>query len=410
MSAEIETLIRQALARQNAFDPSIRQGIYQSSRNALAKMIAKHGALAPSAIEERYHSLEATISKIEQEFTVPPPQPQQSPPAVAPETPVKQSSDLSPPPSPATVDPVASIENAAQAEVEPTQPQIGKEPTFGAGETDFGTTQTVSGSEPVAPVQPQVQAGQAVTPAAVETVTGETTAQTNPTADPVQYADPTPQYARSKRPTSRLIVWLIVLVMMALVAWLSYMVATSFLEDGSGQAANNNKSANNEQAAAEGYITILEPSAPGTLNTSGSATAEIVTDTADPFIRIMSVRAEANREQSAKPILLELAPGVLSEIAGKRATVEILAKSGDTSPATFSVSCEFGDLGQCSRKRFRVGLQPEAIVFSIAISSEYQEGKKAYLAINTDVTSASAITGKGAQVDIIYARLRPIES
>ena len=68
--------------------------------------------------------------------------------------------------------------------------------------------------------------------------------------------------------------------------------------------------------------------------------------------------------------------------------------------------CDFGGLGECGRKRFRVGLQPEAVIFTIRIPAELSKGRRGFLAINTDVTSAAALTGKGAQVDIVYARLR----
>ena len=69
MAADIESLIRQALARQNGFDPQIRQKIYQSSRNALARMIAKSSALSPEIIGARNRALENTIAKIEGEFS-----------------------------------------------------------------------------------------------------------------------------------------------------------------------------------------------------------------------------------------------------------------------------------------------------------------------------------------------------
>ena len=143
--------------------------------------------------------------------------------------------------------------------------------------------------------------------------------------------------------------------------------------------------------------------------TAGNGTAEILSEISVPAIRIVSVRKPGAHETPAEPLLLELAPGILKNIAGKRVTVEIMAKSGDSGAATFAVSCDFGDLGDCGRKRFRIGLQPEAVIFSIEISGDLKEGQRAFLAINTDVTSSAAISGKGAKIDIVYARIRITE-
>ena len=69
--ADFEGLIRQALARQDASDPVVRQKVYQSSRNALAKMIAAAGASEPAAINEQRNALENSINRIEAGFAPP---------------------------------------------------------------------------------------------------------------------------------------------------------------------------------------------------------------------------------------------------------------------------------------------------------------------------------------------------
>ena len=106
------------------------------------------------------------------------------------------------------------------------------------------------------------------------------------------------------------------------------------------------------------------------------------------------------------PIQLKIKPGVLEQISGKKVTIEIYAKSGGAGPAAFAVECKLDGLGSCGRKRFRVGLQPEAAVFSVTMRPDEGSGADAHLAISTDITSSAEITGIGDAVDIIYVRLR----
>ena len=354
MAGDIESLIRQALARQNGFDPQVRLKIYQSSRNALAKIIAKSGVVPPNIIESRNRSLENTIRKIETEFTSQVSNPQTDL--------IEPNPNVSPDPARLDV-PTASPPHS---------------PDFVAPNLN------------VAPVGVGPQVNLAPPPAARD-----------------RYADPTPQHIRPRRKPIRYVIWIIALAILAIFGWIAYMLTVSFLDPQSEFSSSNKTSQASNAGDNEGFLTILEPTQPSALITGGNGTAEILSDISQPAIRITSVRKADNHDTQAEPLLLELAPGILESIAGKKATVEIRAKSGDVSPATFAVVCDFGALGECGRKRFRVGLQPEAVVFSILISADLIEGQRAFLAINTDVTSAAAITGKGAKIDIIYARIRP---
>ncbi|MCF6322460.1 MAG: hypothetical protein L3J32_11930 [Rhizobiaceae bacterium] len=378
MAADIESLIRQALARQNGFDPQVRSKIYQSSRNALAKMIAKSGVIPPDVIEARNHLLEETISKIEHEFT----------------------DEVS----------VSEVELEPQSILEPSNPA--------PIEPEQQTAPPISIADTNAPVAPSVHEPEITTdtrqpefddinpgnhaPEAVVNIERQPSK-----LDPgQQYASPTPQYARPRPKPIRYIVWIIAITILAIIGWIAYMIATEFLVTPKSKPLSQQTSQNLDGSDAGTFVTILEPGQPGALITSDNGTAEIINNSTHPAIRIMSVRQTETRVTQAEPLLLELAPGILKDIAGKKVTVEIMAKSGDTTPATFAVTCDFGELGECGRKRFRIGLQPEAVVFSIQISGDYQEGQRAFLAINTDVTSAAALSGNGAKIDILYARIK----
>ena len=102
-----------------------------------------------------------------------------------------------------------------------------------------------------------------------------------------------------------------------------------------------------------------------------------------------------------------MAGPVSVEIRGKQVTVDILAKSGTSGPATFTVGCELAGEESCGRKRFRVGIQPEPALFEIDVRPDLSDTDRAYLTINTDIVPATAEeTGKGDPVDIVYVRLR----
>jgi len=401
VAADIESLIRQALARQNGFDPQVRASIYQSSRNALAKMIAKSGMIPPGVIETRNAALERTISKIEHEFT-------------AEVASVPQNQDQGPDQPGIQNNPTAQNPRPQSPDV-PSAP-LSIPPSFESGPGPaMPTRSTVNDNfaEPIAVDDTGTNHAPRALPKAdapelnVLVPVGVNNGISPDVSDlQVQYAEPTPQYARPRRQPIRYVIWLTALAIFAVVGWVAYMITIEFLDAGKPAQQQGQVSSSGNGTTNGKFVTILDPSQPGALVTAGNGTATILSDISQPAIRIMSLRKPDAQDKSADPMLLELAPGILKNIAGKKVTVEILAKSGETGAATFSVGCQFGDLGECGRKRFRIGLQPEAVVFSIQISADYREGQRAFLAINTDVTSAAALSGKGAQIDIIYARIR----
>jgi len=412
VAADIETLIRQALARQNGFDPMVRAKIYQSSRNALAKMIASSGAVPLEVINSRNRSLEQTISKIEQEFTSEMPKP----PAGNRQT--ESAHNLNEPPNPMSVpqsfDPPAApqqpfeqqnpIDPAPFSHNEPVNPST-LFPPFSETPAHDPLLPGLDGSNPDVPV-PMNQDGQNPdSPFLAAPSIGDNYSPERSEIDP-PFAGQMPEYSRPMRKPFRYVIWTIAIAILSLAGWIAYTVTVNYLENQNPNLTDRQSTINTNSGVSLDFITVLDPTEPSALITGGNGSAKILTDTSQPAIRILSVRKPDTPEVQAGPMLLKLAPGVLKSIAGKKTTVEILAKSGDSGPATFTIFCDFGDLGECGRKRFRIGLQPEAVVFSILIAENVNEDQKAFLAINTDVTSAAALSGKGSQVDIIYARLK----
>ena len=417
MAADIETLIRQALARQNGFDPMVRAKIYQSSRNALARMIASSGAVPLEIINSRNRSLEQTISKIEQEFTS-----EMTKPSTGGGQPAS-GHNLNDPSDPIS-DPQPFEPQAFEPQTPPQQPFQQQDPinptTYSHKEpgnssspypqfpepiTPDPLTQNQADQSPEIPI-PMNQSGQNPDPSFVATPpAGEIYSHERSAFDP-PYTGQAPEYSRPMRKPFRYVIWVIGIIILAIAGWVAYSVTVSYLKNQNSNQTNQQSTQNSNNGESVDFLTILDPTEPSALITGGNGSAKILTDTSQPAIRIVSVRKPDTPEDQAGPMLLKLAPGVLKSIAGKKTTVEILAKSGDSGPATFTIFCDFGELGECGRKRFRIGLQPEAVVFSILISEDVGENQNAFLAINTDVTSAAALSGRGSQIDIIYARLK----
>jgi hypothetical protein len=360
--ADFESLIRQALARQNIADPAVRQKVYQSSRNALARMIAAAGPQPPAVINEQRVALENSISRIEAGFSLPPVQPAPVPP------------------------PAARPAPAAQAQSGRREPEFVPPPPEDDGLADY------SGD------YPDVGYGR-----------GEGEADAYDNDDFAVSADDAPVYRR-RGGMRRVLPMLLLLLVLAGAGWLTYSLVNTLL-DGNGSAGSSatTPAGTQSQPAQDAdfvYISVLSPQDTSALQLEGRGTAQIVNQSNTEMIRLTSVRPEGKRSEQAEPILIALSPGVLSQVAGKNVTVEIQAKSGTNEQATFSIRCDFDGEEACGRKRFPAGPQPGTIIFTVPFPESPKPGANYNLMINTDVAQTSGPSAQGDPIDIISARLR----
>jgi hypothetical protein len=199
-------------------------------------------------------------------------------------------------------------------------------------------------------------------------------------------------------------------VLLIVVGWLLYSLIAMLggtPAEVTGSVANSAEPGEIADAGSGGtYFTILSPTDTTGLHVAGRGTAEIINQSNLEIIRLTSVRQDGLSNVPADPIMLAVGPGIVDRIAGQRVTVEILARSGTGAPATFAINCAMGNDDACGRKRFRVGLQPEAIVFTMNMPAALNSGDDPHFGISTDVTSSAGITGQGDSIDILYARLR----
>lgn len=141
------------------------------------------------------------------------------------------------------------------------------------------------------------------------------------------------------------------------------------------------------------WLVIFEPNDASTVNAPGDSRAEIAQDEDERFMRITS-------GSSGAPILFDVRQSVLEQIAGRRAVFNIVAKVDDGGETQMSVECSLGELGDCGRKRYAVGVNSEEFLFEIDLP-QVEPGAGGTIAINPDVE------GQGHAVDIIAIRVTP---
>ena len=405
--ANFEGLIRGALAAKDATSPEVRNTVYQSSRNALKRLIETNRSLTVEAAVTEQRALEEAIALIENEYTQPKPQPKPA----QPEDPLHELREILLEDSDEFRNAQQKQEALRQAAVAEAEPQAPEVPQVAENPIAAEPAEVQSVEPEIAPEAPAADG--AVAPEVSQDGVAADPATADPaavTVDPFPEPENLPLEFAKRRKTQKIFAWTIVsLVVIGLLAWLVYYLIMG-ITDGtlfsSGDKPLQNPNGLNSESQSAGYITILEPADLSSLVTANRGQAEIVNEISLEMIRLVSVRDDLNRSQPADPILIRLKPGVLEAISGKNVTFEIYAKSGNSKPAQFTVKCQFGDLGSCGRKRFRVGLQPEASIFAFDISSIENSNVSAYIAISTDITEVATITGKGDPIDIVYARLR----
>ncbi|MGB7334419.1 MAG: hypothetical protein WBD01_01400 [Salaquimonas sp.] len=519
--ADFEGLINQALAKQNAADPQVRERVYQSSRKALVKMLEKTGNLSDDAVRLHFGKLEASISKIEAGYE-PPPMPGAKsvlepapaafvvPEALAPETPVAfepiaepvqprvtEAIDQAPVlENPTVQEPVRQESEAEDFGAEPAVDISGAEPEKSqpASEPDIiaelealipkayqpaplfppvtpqtddpkaavQTTPAVHEDVAVEPMRERQQPSaptpptriephpfpsqsqnlsdqpRGIPPQSIEPSVSEQFTQPEPDIDKVEpylgdIAAEQPQeihqaetvddfsanrdevrvYKRKNPLLRRIWPILLALAVVLVILWILYALFTQM--PSTGTAGNNEitpGAVGETQQAEDGsiYITLLEPTDLSALVTAGRGSAELVNQQKRQMLRLQSVRQGGLTQSNADPILLELEKGVLKQISGKDVTVEFYAQSGQSGAAQFAIECDFAGDSICGRKRFRVGAQPERIVFALDLKNGIASDARAFLAINTDITNAADASGTGDAVDIIYVRLRLTEA
>lgn len=393
--ADFERLLRGAIATRNASTPTQRREIYNSSRNALRRLIEENRSMTVETAMSEQRALEDAISKIEAEFVpaTPSPPAEKKPEAKKDEDPFAELKQII----------FEDKQNAAPSQTVPDAGNPAPTPTVVAVEPEAVASNGASQGSQHPPDGPNLA------PAPPPGDSAQLPPEIAPEPDAARSNIPM-EFARRRKSQKRLAYVIFAVVSLVVLIWLGVSLYSSVIEGSFVSSvigsSENQATQGSEDADAARYINILEPGDLSTLVTANRGEAQIVNEQNLEMIRLVSVRDADSLSLPSKPILLRLKPGVLEQISGKRVTFEIFAKSGTSGPAQFTVKCQFGSLGDCGRKRFRVGIQPEASIFAFDFGTVSDLEHKAFIAINTDTTATAQSTGRGDVIDIVYARMR----
>ncbi len=91
---------------------------------------------------------------------------------------------------------------------------------------------------------------------------------------------------------------------------------------------------------------------------------------------------------------------MLEQLAGKKATFNIVARGAEGQETEMAVDCNFGELGDCGRKRYALGYEKADFLFELNLPAE-QPGAGGTIAIIPDFAN------QGRAVDIYEIKVSP---
>lgn len=143
------------------------------------------------------------------------------------------------------------------------------------------------------------------------------------------------------------------------------------------------------------WINVFSPTDASHVSAPSDAKAEVMKDDTGSFLRIRS-------GASGSAISFDVGQGVLEQLAGKHAVFDIIARSEEGKETQISVDCNFGELGDCGRKRYAVGQQQNEYLFDVQFPKKHP-GSAGTIAVNSDFDKQ----GKAADIYEIRVSVEP---
>ncbi|AZO09947.1 MULTISPECIES: hypothetical protein [unclassified Mesorhizobium] len=394
----IEKAIRNAFEKGNAEDRAFRERVYRSAFAALDRVLQANPNLTVEAAISRRKAVQAKITEIESEFL----------PAVP---------DVTLPPDSITL---AVADGAATPAVDQS-PQDSAPPVDAPGQApaEAAPPPAIQVDGPVQPDTSDVPRSR-VLPVVPDIMPDETALPDAPSLDdspgaPVGSggAEVAPDRDERRIRGRRLPLTAIFVVATLLAAagiGLYFAIQTGVFktaaqldtgppeapptieeEDSSqpGEAGSPQKPGEADQA--KNWINVFSPSDPTHVSTPSDAAAEVMKDDTGQFLRIRS-------GASGSAIAFDVGQGVLEKLAGKHAMFDIIARSEEGKETQISVDCNFGELGDCGRKRYAVGHERNEYLFDVQFPDKHP-GAAGTIAINSDFDK------QGKSVDIYEVRV-----
>ncbi len=341
----IETAIRNAFDKGDAFDPAYRQRVYRSAVAAMEKALQANQSLAEEAMDRRREAVRQTIDQIESEFV----------PAVG-----------------ADFEPAAAFAERAYPEPEfPSPPAVEIE----SREADPAYAEPRIG--PDVPLERRDRVGDRL--GGVGDNAGHR-------------GDKRGGWLMRLLPAA-----IVILVTVAAIWWAASNglfrapdVAESRTDAPPAVPATQPESQTGgrllPERESQDWITVFSPSDPTQVTAPSNASAEVLEDDSGRFMRIRSGADGA-------PVGFGVGQGILERTAGRIAVFNIIARAEEGMPSEISVECDFAGLGGCGRKRYQVNYERGDYLFEVEMPDGTPAGGGT-ISIVSDVENA----GKGIDV------------
>lgn len=428
----IETAIRSAFEKGNAEDRDFREKVYRSAFAALDRALKANPNITVELAMSRRKNLQAKIAAIESEFipAVPAmPAGAATAPRPAAEPPVAPSVEAVPPReapplqvAPREAAPAATAWEAPPIELDAVAPAYARAapppsavepppPVNAVPPVDVAPPAAARRAEPVepdfdiAPEPPQRPlAGSALPPDPVLDLAPD--AERRPTDggfDIPPQDEPEIARERRRRPLAAFFVIVTLLALVGIGGWWAVQTGLLKLPSEIDSSVPNPPAGEAEdfdpdeeeigapalpgEADSRDWVSVFTPADPTLVSAPGDTSAEVMQDDSGNFIRIRS-------SASGSAVIFDVGQGVLERIAGKKAAFDIVARASEEGKDTqISVICNFGELGDCGRKRYALTITKADYLFEIELPAG-SPGAGGTIAINTD------IEGGGKAIDV----------
>lgn len=336
----IERAIRNAFAKSDAHSPATRQRIYEAAWGAHERALVANTALSEEQKRQRREKIKDAISGIESEFKSSQAAPDRRGPSLG---------------SPESADPVL-------------------------GDSSF-------------------EAGPALDTADIRTDPKKNKPSLLKSQTASNYDAGVSRKDRKKKRRSPFIsvgVPVLVIVVLGLIGFSLYNSFADFTRgNGSSPLLTENNMApikEGEDPEGRNWINIFTPADVTRMTVQGGAKADIMREGTSSFVRVQS-------NGMNDTVSFDVGEGVLNQLAGKKATFDIVARSDDGKTTQMSVNCDFAGLGDCGRRRYDVRDSVGDFLFDQEFQTGQSAGRAGKITINSD------LSGSGKAVDIFAIRV-----
>lgn len=141
----------------------------------------------------------------------------------------------------------------------------------------------------------------------------------------------------------------------------------------------------------DGWIKFFYPGDATAITNFGRISVDIRNDAGLAYTHI-----SANSDEDI--IVIEIGAGALANLRGKKAIIDINAKSDGASSSQMSITCDMGNNVDCGRRRFEVSSNRNDFLFNVDIPAGSTGPAKLYLAVD--------LLGEGNAIDIYGMKIK----